>query len=57
MDDVIYDSDAAEKQRRTRRFETRIGAVHQRKNTKDRKAEAQDNSTKRGKAWRREVWY
>lgn len=45
-----------EKARRRARFETRTGAVHQRRNTKDRKAEAQRSNTKRGQAWKGESW-
>ena len=45
----------AEKDRRRRRFETRQGAVHKRRNGKNRKAEAEQSNTKRGHAWRRDI--
>ncbi len=40
---------------RRRRFETRTGAIHQRRNRKDRRADAVNSNTKRGSAWRREI--
>lgn len=43
-----------ERDRRRARFEHRTGAVHQRKNTKNRRAEAQSSNTKRGQAWKKE---
>ena len=43
-------------ERRRERFEQRTGAVHQRRNTKNRRAEFESSNTKRGQAWRREVW-
>lgn len=46
----------SEDERRRERFEHRTGAVHQRRNTKDRRVEAVDSNSKRGQAWRREVW-
>jgi hypothetical protein len=46
--------DQDEKARRRFRFENQTGAVHKRRNTKNRKAEAQRSNTKAGKAWRKE---
>ncbi len=47
----------AQKARRRRRFEERTGAVHQRRNNKDRRREAQDNKSRAGKrAIRAEVF-
>lgn len=46
----------AEKLRRRARYEQRLGAVHRRANTKDRKREAQQSNTRRGnkQAWMKE---
>lgn len=44
----------AEKDRRRRRFETRQGAVHKRRNGKDRRREAEQSNTKRGQSWKRD---
>lgn len=46
----------SEKTRRRARYEQRLGAVHKRKNTKDRKSEAQQANLKRGnkQAWMKE---
>lgn len=46
----------AERARRRWRAENNMSSVNRRRNTKDRKAEAEQSNTKRGKEWRREVW-
>lgn len=46
----------SEDERRRERYEHRTGAVHARRNTKNRRAEAEDSNSKRGSAWKREVW-
>ena len=45
-----------EKARRRWRAENNMSSVNDRRNTKDRKREAEQSNTKRGNAWRREVW-
>lgn len=45
----------AEKARRRMRYERRLGAVHQRRNTKNRPQEARNGNTKRAYAARREA--
>jgi hypothetical protein len=54
-EDEMRDVDAAEKARRRWRTENKMSSVNDRRNTKNRKAEAERSNTKRGKAWRREV--
>ena len=46
----------AEKARRRWRAENNMAAVNTRRNTKDRRVEAERSNTKRGRQWRREVW-
>lgn len=46
----------AEKARRRWRTENQMSSVNDRRNTKNRRAEAERSNTKRGKAWRREAW-
>ena len=46
----------AEKARRRWRTENRMSSVNARRNTKNRRAEAERSNTKRGKTWRREDW-
>lgn len=46
----------SEDERRRERFEHRTGAVHQRRNIKDRRVETVDSNSKRGQQWKREVW-
>ena len=48
FDTTEHDLHLAEKARRRRRFEERTGAVHLRRNRKNRRAEAQDKNSKRG---------
>lgn len=48
--------DADEAQRRRERYERRTGRVHRRRNLSDRRFEAQSSNTKRGNAWKNEVW-
>ena len=55
MDDVSYDTQAAEKARRRWRTENRMSSVNKRRNLKNRKAEAQDANTKRGQAWKKDT--
>ena len=47
--------DDQEKARRRARFEHRTGEVHKRRNTKNRKAEAQRANTKRGQHWKKQA--
>jgi len=49
FDSTEHDLHEALKARRRRRFETRTGAVHTRRNTQDRRREAQDNHSRAGK--------
>ena len=50
---LIQESEA---ERRRERFEHQTGAVHQRRNTKDHRADFERSNTKRGQQWKREVW-
>ena len=57
---IVFDTSEADmreaqKARRRRRYEERTGAVHQRRNAKNRPAEAGDANTKRGAAANREA--
>ena len=51
----MRDVDEAERARRRWRTENGMSSVNQRRNTKDRKREAQQSNTKRGGAWKREI--
>lgn len=48
------DGNDAEKARRRWRAENNMSSVNARRNTKDRRREAEQSNTKRGRAWRRE---
>lgn len=56
FDSTEADLREAEKARRRWRYEQRLGSVHRRPNTKNRKREAQQSNTKRGNAWKRETF-
>jgi hypothetical protein len=49
FDDTELQLHEAEKARRRERFVKRTGAVHTRRNLKDRRREAQDNHSRSGK--------
>lgn len=52
----LPDPDQAEKARRRWRTENQMSSVNKRRNTKDRRAEAERSNTKRGKSWKGEDW-